>query len=48
VYPGWSDRKKGLRDVTEADIIENSRAASVMMLGTTLENVGSVFFAGER
>lgn len=31
---GWRDCRKGLREVTEAEIMENCMMASVMMLGT--------------
>jgi hypothetical protein len=42
---GW---RKGLREVMQADMRHNSRAASVRILAMMLVMVGSEFSDGER
>lgn len=48
MHAGCRGFRKGLREVTEADIIENCIAASVMMFGTMVVMVGLVLCSGER
>lgn len=46
--PEWKGRRKGLRQVREADMMQYSRLASVKMFGRILVKVGSKFYDGER